>query len=281
MRENLVIVRAGATSLHPGWLQRHEARNWDLVVCPFEELPKLQLEDVSIGDVMPGQKWTGLFRLLSEWDGWRRYRYVWLPDDDLFAIQAHLSLFFNLCAEHNVALAAPALAEHSFFSHIMSLRNRSFLRRRVTFVEVMMPCFRVDVLVRCLPTFGLTETGYGWGLDYVWPKLLDYRDVWLFDAISVVHGRPVGAIRDHSLVEQAWREHNSLLARYSTTGERRTLAGIREDGRCLEAGTVGFLLDYIQGYRYLFQNHPKFLADLASYEDFRWSEGERPANPST
>lgn len=43
------------------------------------------------------------------------------------------------------------------------------------------------------------HAGWGWGLDSVWPKLLDYENVGIIDGITVNHTRPVGVMRDGDL----------------------------------------------------------------------------------
>jgi hypothetical protein len=39
LTKDLMIVRAGPRSLHPTWLDPGKARNWDLFICPYEEVP--------------------------------------------------------------------------------------------------------------------------------------------------------------------------------------------------------------------------------------------------
>ena len=86
MRQNLVIARCGRNSLHPRWLENGAGRNWDLLLCPYEETPTES--DFPVPAATPGQKWRGLDRMLNADDRWRRYDYVWLPDDDLLASAA-------------------------------------------------------------------------------------------------------------------------------------------------------------------------------------------------
>ena len=72
-RSNLVIARAGRGSLHPAWLTPAQPRNWDLMLCPYQPLPPQDTADITaditVGEVRPGPKWTGLRELLSDWQG--------------------------------------------------------------------------------------------------------------------------------------------------------------------------------------------------------------------
>ena len=155
MAKDLIIVRAGRNSLHPTWLDTTTRRSWDLMVCPYEELPP-QPEGVLVTDVVVGQLFTG----------WQ-----------VFASQQVWSRFFERCAWLGAKLAQPALLEASYFSHSVTVRNTEFTARRVSFVESNAPCFRNDVFAEMIATFDLTANGWGWGLEFLWSKKLGYKDL--------------------------------------------------------------------------------------------------------
>jgi hypothetical protein len=39
MRKNLILARVGKNSLHRCWIDQGKARDWDLYLCPFQEIP--------------------------------------------------------------------------------------------------------------------------------------------------------------------------------------------------------------------------------------------------
>ncbi len=84
MRRNLVIVRAGDTSLDPGWLSPTGDRSWDLIVSYFGDDPeKFRSRDVIRADAK-GPKWKGLHAVLAaNFPLLQRYDFVWLPDADI------------------------------------------------------------------------------------------------------------------------------------------------------------------------------------------------------
>ena len=45
---NLIIVRAGAKSLHHGWIQPKDERNFDLLVAYYEDPPPVSLKAESV-----------------------------------------------------------------------------------------------------------------------------------------------------------------------------------------------------------------------------------------
>ena len=71
-RQNLVIVRAGNSSLHEEWLTGAEERNWDLIVNYFGDDPqRYRRDDVRVVGVcsgyvyMPCMRYTRLSQLLD------------------------------------------------------------------------------------------------------------------------------------------------------------------------------------------------------------------------
>lgn len=145
--------------------------------------------DLEVGEVVPGPKWTGIREALRRWDGWRDHDFVWMPDDDIAAPQAYVNRMFEVAAGVGLDLFAPALAEGSYFAHFIAIRNPRFFGRSTGFVEIMVPGFSRSALERLLPTLDESETGWGWGLDSVWPELLEYRNVGIIDGVPVTHTR--------------------------------------------------------------------------------------------
>jgi len=208
------VARVGRASLHRSWVDRGMPRDWDLLLSPYQPIAPQPDLDCMVGDVIPGAKLAGVRELLTGWDGWREYDHVWLPDDDILADQRTLSRMFEVARALGLDLFAPALREDSYYAHFSTMRNARFHGRWVGFVEIMMPGFSTAALDRLLPTLDETATGWGWGLDSVWPKLLGYENVAIIDGTPVVHTRPVGQLRDADLARQVLAESDALLERY-------------------------------------------------------------------
>lgn len=260
MTKDLVIFRAGARSLHPLWRDAGPEPPWDVYVCPYQPIPEAPpAPGVTVGEVIPGPKLSGLRTLLQTWSGWRDYRYVMLADDDLIMSQDRVSIFFANCAALDAKLAQPALTEQSYAGHMILLQNSAFKARAVTFVEIMLPCFRADVLQDLMWTLDLTETGWGWGLDALWPKLLGYEGLFVVDANPAFHTRPVGRMRDLDLERRVQLETLEILNRYDCAFIRRTLGGLTVDGRTLGRDDSSLLYTLVRGYDGIFQRRPELL----------------------
>jgi hypothetical protein len=283
-RRDLVIARVGRRSLHPTWVDTEDERGWDLYLSPFQDIAPSCAPGVTMGEVIPGPKWTGLRRLLNEWSGWRDYAYIWLPDDDILTHPAAISAMFAAASRLNFRLFAPALQEGSHYAHYITMRNRNFFARRVGFVEIMVPGFRRETLEELLPTLDLSTTGWGWGLDALWPKLLDYRGLGIIDAVSMLHTRAVGAFRDADLNRRVHEESDKITSAGQCNQQMVTFAGIGPDGQDLALSPDELLVQLADGWRYLQERDRSVLRWIveqqAAHFDFPpYPVGGSPASP--
>ena len=192
-RRNLVIVRAGNKSLHPNWLAGETPRNWDLVVNYFGDDPDIyRAEDIRRID-SKGPKWPPLQALIEGNPQFLDdYDYVWFPDDDLEMAKADMNRFFDICKQNSLELAQPSLTARSPVTHPLVLNNSWSKVRFTNFVEVMAPCFSAPCLRRLVGTFG--ETRSGWGIDWLWPRLVPNpgSGIAIVDDVVIHHTRPLG-----------------------------------------------------------------------------------------
>ncbi len=196
-RKNLVVLRAGDGSLHRNWLQGLPSateRDFDLFVSYYGKTNNRHREDAEFWEHRPGPKWSCIADLLAENpELLERYQGFWFPDDDLDANAPTLNRMFSLFHGFDLKLAQPALTPDSYYSWPQLLQRPNVVLRRVAFIEVMAPLFTRDSLRQCLPSFG--ESRSGWGLDWVWPKLLGEAEdgrIGVIDATPVKHTRPIG-----------------------------------------------------------------------------------------
>ena len=194
MKRNLVIVRVGAQSLHAEWLNLPYAnRNFDLVLSFYSEVAYKQfIPQIGVtGTFISGGKWDGLYKTFADVDI-HSYDYFWLPDDDISTGGDEINGIFRICRKHKLAVAQPTLTHSSYFSFWPVLNCKSFEIRYTNFVEIMAPVLDRSVLVKTLPLFRNTRSGFG--LDFIWTRLdvSGPRRCALIDAISVTHTRPVG-----------------------------------------------------------------------------------------
>jgi hypothetical protein len=181
---------------------------------------------------------------------------------------------------------APALQENSHYAHYITMQNRNFFARRVSFVEIMVPGFSRPVLEELLPTLDLSETGSGWGLDPLWAKLLDYQDLGILDATPVLHTRPVGKFRDADLQQQVNEESDRIMVAYQCCLQTATFAGVGPDLQDMALEPEELLVKLVQGWDYLFERDPKVLHWIGAHQapHFSWPtypDWGSPASPLT
>lgn len=235
-RRNLLIVRAGDKSLHPGWLAAEgDARSWDLHISyfgphaePFGALPS----GVTLSREIGG-KYSGLDDCLAAHPQYlENYDYIGFPDDDLQIAEGSWSGAFATMAQTGAAIGQPALDHRSFYGHPVTLQAKKFHYREVDFVEVMMPIFRTDFLKRVIPEFEVTKSS--WGLDFVYSDMALKAGALMIvdDRNTIVHTRQIG--KGALYVEGSSPESDlrTLLAARGLVFERsNSLVGVREDGR--------------------------------------------------
>lgn len=249
----LVITRAGARSLHPGWVEGGE-RCFDLLVSAYAaDTPRIEGPGIITAPI-PGSKVAGYaatFRAFA--DLIARYRYVALLDDDLETDAASLSRCFALGRDHGLRLWQPSLTWDSYFTYAALLRQPQFRLRYVNFIEMMCPFFEASHLAAITPLFAM---GYETGIDRVWHRSAEpaWHKLAVIDAVAVRHTRPVGRDKtmngfgaeeqyDDKVAEVAARfdEHYRGVIAYAGL----TAGGHRVDGRLRMALSAARLMAHI------------------------------------
>jgi hypothetical protein len=194
MKPYLALFRAGPNSLHPHAVAGLAEQNFDYALSWYGDKPPAELgmaQGAAFVHLQHGAKWPGLEQtLLAHWDQIQKYRYIWLPDDDLLCVPEQVSRMFSICEDLALDLAQPALTTDSYFSHVTTLRHSAFQLRFTNFVEIMAPVLSMDMLSRVFHTLRGQISGFG--LDALWPRYSRLGKVAIIDETPVRHTRPVG-----------------------------------------------------------------------------------------
>jgi len=155
--------------------------------------------------------------LLQAYDG-----YLFL-DGDVEFDASRLSQFLAFVDAVGLQLAQPALTRDSGAYWKMTLQQPGYIYRESSFVEVMAPFISQKALHTLIPTFSQSISGYG--LDLVWPRLLQDASIGVVDAFQMRHREKV----DHetgrfytylkSIGVDLDEEERQLLARYGIQRE--------------------------------------------------------------
>lgn len=191
MVRSCIISAVGKDSFHKSWIDRLN-NEYDLHLLVYDDSYNAYKNDSSFVIRSEGRKFNSIFRYLNENNHLlEEYDYYYLPDDDIFIDDVNIRRLFGYMEEFQLAIAQPALT-NSFYSHPTTVKQRNSILRYTNFVEMMQPCFSSEALKKVLFTFN--ENLSGWGMDYHWGELIDYRrcNMAIIDDITSVHTRPIG-----------------------------------------------------------------------------------------
>jgi len=226
LRPNLVIVPAGAGSLHPRWLEDVTSltRNWDLCIGYYGvEEPAIASVFEYLAHIPSTKKFRLLYNLLYDGSPLWKYEAIWLPDDDLDGTGTDINRMFHIFRQHGLDLAQPALkaGPNSFPTHPITVAQPGSVLRHEPFVEIMCPIFSKRALKICVGSMKDVMSGYG--LDHLWPSFLGNprSRMGIIDAVSFAHTRPIGATYN---VQAAVDEQTELFHAYGFTYRR--IAGV-------------------------------------------------------
>lgn len=233
-RRFLVIARVGDDSLHRQWLHPETFRNFDLYISYYGNRSGRFKQDCEYYSETKGPRWPVYKEIVDEL-GERLYQYdaVWFPADDISTDSYNINKMFHIFTDLKLWLAQPALTEDSYRSWNITIRKADHIVHFTHFVEIMVPLFSPYALQICAPTFDTSFSG--WGIDFIWPKLLQYPDnkIAIIDATPVRHTRPVGKgnlvnIQNGSGVQQTRREQfQNVLAQHQIVIQSQYPEGIK------------------------------------------------------
>ena len=199
-RRNLVVLRAGRSSLHTGWTRDVDPseRNWDLCISWYDRSCRLGIDPDADFEAMQAEdrKYPALWKLFGAGSAFWRYEHVMFPDDDLRMGWRDINRMFDIVRGNELLLAQPSLLAQSYVLHDLTRQRPDGLLRFTNFVEVMIPVFSREALGVCAPTFGLSPSAFG--LDHVWPAMLGMPSarIAIVDGVAVAHTRPMGSAYD-------------------------------------------------------------------------------------
>jgi hypothetical protein len=208
-KDTCIIAAVGQNSLHREWIQNET--DFDLHLIVYDQSYAEYKSDTEFIVQSKGYKLQLIYDYLSA-NGkiLEHYNYFYFPDDDISIDTQNVHRLFVYMKKYDLAIAQPALSKSYYtFTHTIK-RNNSRLRY-TNFVEIMQPCFSREALNKTLFTFNNTDRG--WGVDYHWGKLVDYKkyNMAIIDDIISCHTRPVQS--------ESFDELNAYLNKYNLNRE--------------------------------------------------------------
>lgn len=201
-----VISAVGENSLHRNWIKSNP--KFDLYLITYDNSYDIFKNDTRYIFKSKGYKFKLIYAyVINNMDVFDKYGYFYMPDDDIAIDTDNIHYLFNFMKEYNLEIGQPAISINSPFSYPHTLRKSNSILRYTNFVEIMQPCFSSEALKKVLFTFN--ENTSGWGIDFHWGKIIDYRkyNMAIIDAIASEHCRPVQSDH-HSELNEYLRKYN-------------------------------------------------------------------------
>ena len=204
-KKNLVIVRAGDSSLHENWLESSssDSRSWDLFVSYYGATPKKWARDDILYTEYQGGKGDGIYDMFSTRpDLLDRYDYIMIADDDFDMSAQNLNRLFEIMREYDLQIAQPVLSYRSFTYYFPTFYNPEFKIRWVNFTQDGYCCLSHKVWRQILPL--LENNPMAMFIDNFWNQLTDdpQTQCAMIDEVIITHTRPCGG--------ELWQNYHNL-----------------------------------------------------------------------
>lgn len=209
LKPNCIIISAGKDSLHRELFEGE--RDFDVHLLVFDDSYNKHCNDTDFIVAMSGYKMDMTYRYLQRHPEYlSHYEYFFLMDDDIRITTASVNRLFQLMREYSLRIAQPSLVL-SYYTYEHTLHNPACKLRYTNFVEMMVPCFSCEALVKVLPTF---EEKVRWrGIEFHWAKLIqsNKHDMAIVDDVVCVHTKPISSwSMDNDLLTKHYIKDNNL-----------------------------------------------------------------------
>lgn len=189
-RKNLLITSIGSLNCVSSWIC--DDRTFDIALIYYPEEITLETKRLleSYADYLffeSGFKYEILKRVFLANPELMEYEYFWMPDDDVNLVKGTTNELFAAANKYHLGLAQPSARKKNTSWKL--LRNKKgYAIRYTNFVEVMCPIFSKKSLSQCIDSFSYTKSG--WGLDFLWPTLIDEK-VAIIDSHIIEHTKKI------------------------------------------------------------------------------------------
>lgn len=188
-KRNAILMPAGRDSLHRQYLDG--MADFDLHLMVYDDSFDKFRNDTDYVVCQQGYKMDMAYNYIES-HSWflDEYEYVFLVDDDIRMTASSVNKLFDVMKDYNLKIAQPALT-FSYGTYDITMHDPTCILRYTDFVEMMMPCFSRDALLKVLPTF--KEKVRWQGIEFHWPLLIstNHKDMAVIDEVSAVHARPI------------------------------------------------------------------------------------------
>jgi hypothetical protein len=178
-KKNLIIVILDE-NYQNNLMFKKSSRFYDLCIINTSSR-KIKINSKFYFEFEPDKKFKLVHNILNKID-FKRYNFVWIPDQDVFITESSLIEFFKIVSKYKFDLAQPSVRKNAEFNFLET--KDEFIFRIVNFIDMRAPIFSLDSFIKLFDYFIKDDVV---GLDWLLPKVLGYDRVAIVDAVQVVY----------------------------------------------------------------------------------------------
>lgn len=135
-------------------------------------------------------KWQNILWFLSNYGIWKKYEYLWFPDDNINISKEEIMTYLNIVKENEMKISQPSIyksVNNKSYVHKVLLNNSKHSFRKSHFIENKLVCFKRTYVEDELLPFLKQNKDYlqsGWGLD-IWWSNNNTNSMYIVDKIKV------------------------------------------------------------------------------------------------
>ena len=121
-------------------------------------------------------KWENILWFLGNYNIWKKYEFLWFPDDNINISEKDIMTYLNIVNENKIKISQPSIyksGKNKSHVHKVLLHNPKKSFRKSHFIENKLVCFKRSYVEDKLLPFLKQNENYlqsGWGLDIWWSE---------------------------------------------------------------------------------------------------------------
>jgi hypothetical protein len=191
--ENIIIIPAGDDSYHDkcNWNATNSKKEYDLCINYFGDNNEISTKYKNNSEyfyTFKGPKWQIIRQVLEKIDV-EKYKFIWIPDDDLQMSVRDINNMFGIAKKYNLNLSQPSLYDQ-YSSRKILLNCKECIIHYTNFIEIQAPLFNKETFNKIKHTLMDPDIKSAWGLDYIWEHMIKER-LAVIDYVIMKHMRPM------------------------------------------------------------------------------------------
>jgi hypothetical protein len=178
-RKYILFISAGDnTEFYKMWCEKQ--RNYDIWVVYYGDNDDNYNKFSQYADKIwkrKGSKFQNFHHIFQNYkDDLMKYERYFIVDDDIVITTDNINKCFDISVKYDLWICQPSLSYKSKLSHEVVIHKNGNLLRYTNFVEVNVPIFSQNALLKLLEYYDPSLIGYGVDFLYIWANGMDVKN---------------------------------------------------------------------------------------------------------